>query len=1475
MPLSAEEQRKWLLAQGLDPAAYDVVEEPLDAAPAPTALGTTNTMSAGQAFMKKGLRSLIPTLLSLPGVSGGMSVGGTLGSAGGPIGTGIGTLVGGGLGGIATHLLASKAQDKVLEMAQTPEAYAKSQQELALAEKEHPIASQLGDFAPNALAFSPKSLLGAGRLARSLAVGAKPAINDAAAGLQTGVNALVGGGIEAGSQIYQNDDPFDWRRIAGAAALQGAFSSPNALGRRMGFPGEVDVSPRQAQLNELLAQAAAEEAARNQPRKLLPAPAIITPDPAPPVVSDPLGKGYTQLKELIKEAPSDRKPIIQPENPDVIRLRKELEDLKLAVQAHETRFNETAPKIETVERGAVRPEEAIEGGKISFDRPSVGENTTPEVIKEEGFYGREVPPAEVKAKNPKLKSAEEKALRGETLYQGPVEPPAWYKEAMQRRVDAGWNPKWPFVPQDLQNPTFVEAIKSDPSLSAAEKQKILLFADKPLVDNFYQPEKPAQPKPNLATDEDRAFARELASKRGAALVETNEQIPHPEGGFARGDYNPTSRIARLTAGATRDTAPHELGGHTLMEDLRTSQYPADRNAYNAGVKIAGSREALAEAIGKRIVDVNDAPLKSWLQDFWSNTKRLTRIASDEDMVNHLARRARDDRPYVESPELWNDKVRAKLDPEGKLTTAPKPATDDTTPEGDTLYSEPGTGAPKKELSSSFIKQLESPINKLESYGAGTPEHKAAGAARKFLEEKRIYEGRFRNSGHELLGKIQEPEKFMQYRWEKRFNEGKSDIKLSPHDQAISDRLQSELLVPIHDEQRAIGRLVMGERAAKDNPHYTPTPVSQDVIRVFHDTSKNPTLAAKLREDYIAHELKYDPEMPKLAPEARRAKAEASLDSYLRNLNEPHVKGTPEFAAVNTAEGHGLPYSWIEKNPQRMWDRYAERVSRDFAYHKAVAQDPEAKIIYNISDRYGNKITDTKGIKPVTDPALQTLKKMMTGNFEGRNASYQAAESLVRSGLLGVASGVYNHVSGYSQMAPYIPAKDLPNIVTAWKDYAKGLADSFEMGVNRHSTLDIEVKDVGPGYWTDRMRGWANNLRKWQGANFIEQSTRGYHMAVGELQAQTSWARIRNSRAGKEDHKFMQMFGEKGVDYKSTPITANDIKKIAAKFVERVQGTYDERGLPSGLVIPNSPLYWMMSLSKWSVERSNIVKQDIINPILKDMDFGPALKYLLGTTLTGAAIAEIKQLFSNRKSQTPNLTELIEEGGMDDWAHKFAEVNNYASFGGIVGDGIMLLANKAKGYRNRDMGGLPALEAVQETAKGLGDAVEAWHNGEPFLNTFLNFAIDTVVNNVQAARILAAHTTKRGDLADADKRRDLDVHKRLSGQDVPPAGTYTGNKYDRASYKDFKHAKSMDEAKQILDEKIKPRLENLSKDDRKKEIENLKRNSYQTIPSDPKESRAYLDFIKRTQGEKSALELRQEKRAQDLLNRRKSRLIPRR
>lgn len=964
---------------------------------------------------------------------------------------------------------------------------------------------------------------------------------------------------------------------------------------------------------------------------------------------------------------------------------------------------------------------------------------------------------------------------------------------------------------------------------------------------YYQPDGKTL-KPGL-TPEQLTEAKAYAEKRGIRLEQTPEILRPSDQSPQRGSYKPTERLASVSDIATTDTPYHEVFGHGVMDDFRNSKLQADRVAHANGVRAAGSEEALAEAIGKRIVDVNNKPLQSWLRDFWGNTKRLVRLGNDEDTINHLARRARDDRPYSESPELWNNPTE-----DTQVRATPK--------DGDIKYSKPGTGPEdtRKAPSNSFLPIMESEVDKLKS-SANPSDRKAAAIAEKFRIEQRQYLGQLQNRAHELTARAENPAAVNQWLHENRFTEGKSTVALSPKDQALTGELR-KLLVDIHDEQRAIGRKVGAEqREAKDDPFYSPTVVDTSVIKTFME-GKDTKKIESLKQDYIKHQM---------AQGTKEAGAHQMLDTYLRNLNSPEGHGNPEFGAVNQVQGRGLPYSWVDKSLGNTFKRYTDRVARDFAFHKAVLSDPEARIIFNYKDRFGKSTDNPTGIPPSTNPALQNVFRQLTGGGHNVEANYKALESVIRSGFLGTLTGLNNHLSGYGLMASYLPIRDLPAIFKSWQHYSQGLADSMREGVNRYHTLDLEVKDSGPGYFADRAKAIGNTLRQLQGSNAIEKGTRAVNMMTGEIAAESIWGRVKAGSKDVGDHRFLRQFGEPGMDYQKDPITREAILKMAARFVEKIQGTYDERGLPNILMTPNTPLYWLFNLSKWSVERSNNFKKDVWNPLTTEGDWGPMLKSVLGATLTGAAIEKLRELLNNKKNNTPNLTEISTAGGADDWAFKFAELQAMGSSLGIVGDAALALGSKAKGYRTRELT-IPTVSAVEDTASSFMNALGAIHEGQPAISTMFQWALDTMVNNIQAARIIKNQVSSE-DNARKDKIRDLNVYKHLTDKATPAPGDYNTNPYEAPDAADFKHSKYYEKAKKIMDEKIKPRLE--GDPNRKDKLEGLKRNSYQTIPTDRKERKAYLEYLDQTQGVETRTALEEDKKKQDFLNKRKTRLVPRR
>lgn len=95
--------------------------------------------------------------------------------------------------------------------------------------------------------------------------------------------------------------------------------------------------------------------------------------------------------------------------------------------------------------------------------------------------------------------------------------------ALEAQREAGWNPKWPFVPADLGNASFREAIRNDPSLSASEKAKIFSAGEKLLGFKFTETE--AKPSP-VAQETSQRIQLEPAPNLsgGFWIIKDGEQI---------------------------------------------------------------------------------------------------------------------------------------------------------------------------------------------------------------------------------------------------------------------------------------------------------------------------------------------------------------------------------------------------------------------------------------------------------------------------------------------------------------------------------------------------------------------------------------------------------------------------------------------------------------------------------------------------------------------------------------------------------------------------------------------------------------------------------------------------------------------------------------------------------------------------------------------------------------------------------------
>lgn len=201
--------------------------------------------------------------------------------------------------------------------------------------------------------------------------------------------------------------------------------------------------------------------------------------------------------------------------------------------------------------------------------------------------------------------------------------PQWAREEMQSR---GLDPNRPLNDQDLQNPSIVEAIKTDPTLTDAQKEQIL---------------KTGSPTPQNKASVPVMITRQMeADLRGKGY--TQEQInamkPDEAGRILQGEAKPTPETPSESSAAPK---PVETPPQVIKPAKRKSKKEA---AKEAGLKAAGgeAEESKTTSIKNDVVDQEREtrgvppaikPLRKAFGEAWD--KMTQKVASDKGYQDRL------------------------------------------------------------------------------------------------------------------------------------------------------------------------------------------------------------------------------------------------------------------------------------------------------------------------------------------------------------------------------------------------------------------------------------------------------------------------------------------------------------------------------------------------------------------------------------------------------------------------------------------------------------------------------------------------------------------------------------------------------------------------------------------------------------------------------------------------------------------------
>lgn len=801
-----------------------------------------------------------------------------------------------------------------------------------------------------------------------------------------------------------------------------------------------------------------------------------------------------------------------------------------------------------------------------------------------------------------------------------------------------------------------------------------------------------------------------------------------------------------------------------------------------------------------------------------------------------------------------DKISAKLEQE-PFTTYGK-------------YASATTGL--KPTSHAFLRPLEATFDRVEKYD---PE--LAQAFRNWGARKDEYLG-LRNAAINDLSKFNKGDVArVAGQMRNDFRAGKTTLSAyAGKDKQIADAL-SGYYSRIADIRRNLGMTISGRIAGK-NVNYVPDQLSAEAVDLF----VNQPLSAKadaLKNDWVSHIMTIDPTL-------RRADVETDINDYVSALGAGQGNYlSVNFGALRKAEGFGLPDSIREKDAMQSIEKYGRRAAGDLALFQELESKPNIRAQLGLRDPATGAFTKVPGVKELSQAKeVKDSMKWVTGDFGNKSLLAPRTASVVRlinNALLGPATGARDIVAIPANALPYITS--FSDLASAWKgvmEFRKNSRAALETGARQPSIDKLQFDQImnAPDRFTELVGKGASLARVAQGREAMENFGRNVTFSMGKELAR-NW--IFGAKAGNVKAQMMLKKFDTNVPTNLLTLAGADLEKainqIGKNFTDRNQGTYGGAGLPAGIMESQfAPFY---ALQKWSVEKSNVIYKDVVEPFLTGENRLPMLTYTLGTVLTGAAIQQLNELMSGRKGQDPTIKEVIAQGRPQDYVAQLATLMQLGSFAGVVGDAMKFGSEFGiYGKTPRNLVSFPTASAALNLQEQTTDLIEAIKMGENPSDVLSRYAIDLFTKNVQGARMIANRTINEEKVERSDKFRDYRTFQQLGGapaKDFPRINPYLG-----AQARGFKQTADIGKASAEAP-KLIARIISESGGDIEKlrdRMASLKQNSYQTMPglaTTPIRFAKYYRYLAATQGEEAAQQALQDYMRQNAVNKVKSAMIP--
>jgi hypothetical protein len=704
--------------------------------------------------------------------------------------------------------------------------------------------------------------------------------------------------------------------------------------------------------------------------------------------------------------------------------------------------------------------------------------------------------------------------------------------------------------------------------------------------------------------------------------------------------------------------------------------------------------------------------------------------------------------------------------------------------------------------------------------------------------------------------------------------GKDTPELNPEAQGVADYIQS-LWRKVGEQLKAAKlpvRTAYGDlRERMLGEYYGPEMLSDVNKEILTKQAGSPEAKAILDEwaNHIVEES-----------EGKVSKEEAikNLKEYASALGNRNVHDI-EFGAVRKARGYGVPENLRETDLLKVLTQYGTRVAKDYSHWTKLQSNPEIAAKLALPQIEGGK-SRMEGVDDLmAHPDVKNALRFWMGDFVSQNTP--RATAFVRTflgNLLQTGTQVRNTVQLPGLISPYLSTyKDAMALFKSFGNMKDAFRKSLEYGA-RSGTMDFDRYHTleSPDRIATGLNKISEVLRKFTGRDLMENSDRAYTFEVGR---QIGKGKIVDAINGDEKAQaWLDKFGL-GIDTKNLDkLGEHEINVIGKNFVDRVQGTYDARGLPIGAF--DSQFAPFFALSRWGIEKSNVIWKDVLNPAIKGENYLPLITYSLGTLMTGAAIRKLNELMSGKKDYTPSVDEAMSADRKDYLLAAFVNLMQQGSYAGIVSDSAKTLSDIFIQHEYpKGPISFPAADFLTQTlGQNLADYTSAIENGGEPLETTMNLLGNIAKSSVQNYRLVNSRILNAEDTERSNKFRDVRTFKKLEGEDVPALSSFHGNQLENKDVQEFKRTGDIGEAASLLPNLVSKALEKSKGDPYKlkQELSKIKENNYQTMPnmqSAPLEFLRYMSYLNKTQGSEEASSRLSDFLLQNAKNQAKSQMVP--